>query len=303
MGLKIVIVSDLHLEFSDKLNISEWPDADVIAFCGDIGVGLSAKDLILKAVASGKWKHVFYLMGNHEGYNQVWEKVELKWAELAKENGFHFLKDFNTAFEIGDYIISGATLWTDLSEPSNSALAQYYMNDYHKIYSIASFNQNEESRFMDKVLGVDVDDPKTWAVAPPSAKTQSVNGFMTKCRAVSPHVTTAWHKLAVWNLEQLAQHAAEVEKKLIVFTHHTPHKECLSPKHSGKNGALNPAYFTDLEYLFPYIHLWGCGHTHNRLDTTISGCRIVMNGRGYVHSSYVGGTEIPGVFSPTVVEV
>lgn len=299
--MKVLVVSDLHLEFDNKIDLNTWPDADILAFCGDIGVGASAVELVADAAACGKFDKVFYLMGNHEGYNQVWEDVQHQWREAAQKYNFHFL-DGTQIFEIGDFLITGATLWTDLGDPADAAIAQYYMNDYYKIRSIASFPPNEEG-FADKVLTVDIEDRDTWAIAPPATRATLVKGQATRTRAITPQLTTIWHRLDVELIDYAKDMAKQLGKKLLVFTHHTPSKLCLNLKHSRGNSNLNPAYYTDLENLMEGITLWGCGHTHNRLTAEINGCKLVMNGRGYVGTYFEGGAEIKEPFKPFVVEV
>lgn len=299
--LKVIVVSDLHLEFDSNISVEYWPDADILAFCGDIGVGLSARKLVRRAVVSGKFGKVFYLMGNHEGYNHTWEENKRLWKEAAAEDGFVFL-DGETIFELEDCIVTGGTLWSDLSDPADSALAMYYMNDYSKVRSIASFDPMDED-FVDKVLAVDINDPDTWFNPSPATRYYEVNSVRHRVRSISAHLTTLWHTSDVQCIEYGIEVAKQVGKKLLVFTHHTPSEQCLNEKHSRGNSKLNPAYFTNLEHLMPDVALWGCGHTHNRMDTIINGCRVVMNGRGYIGSYFEGGREIPEEFTPQVVEL
>lgn len=299
--MKVLVVSDLHLEFDNKIDLNTWPDADILAFCGDIGVGASAVELVANAAASGKFGKVFYLMGNHEGYNQVWEQVQQQWREAAQMYNFHFL-DGLQIFEVGDFLITGATLWTNLKDPADAALAQYYMNDYNKIRSIASFSPMEDN-FVEKVLAADILDSDTWAEAPPATRAVTINGHIARLRSITPQLTTIWHNLDLELISYAKDMANELGKKLIVFTHHTPSKVCLNEKHSRGTPNLNPAYFTDLEEVMEGVTLWGCGHTHNRLTTEINGCKLVMNGRGYVGTYFKGGAEIAEPFKPFVVEV
>jgi Icc-related predicted phosphoesterase len=308
--MKVLPVSDLHLEFGVPVNYVEWPDADVLLLCGDIGVGEPVRDFIREVVACGKWEYVFSLMGNHEGYNKLWEEEERLFRELHKElelEGYKFLAngDSYPIFD-GKYLVIGGTLWSDLcTDITHRVMAEYYMNDYSMIRSLCvpdQFMKNAVS-VGDALKAIEQFDPEngeTWQQGSPACRSYTFNGINVKPRTITATLTTAWHRHMVSVLEDKISiaKAAHPDVKIIVATHHTPHTACLSTRHAGSE--LDRAYYTDLQYLFKDVDLWACGHTHNRLVTEIDGCKLVMNCRGY-HSKHQ--MEIHEKFVPVAVEV
>lgn len=293
----MVQVSDLHLEFGTKLDIDTFPEATYLALCGDIGVGMAHRDFIEKLIASGKYEKIFMTTGNHEYYNKTVESVDIKWRKFAEENSDKFVfLDGTTIYEHGDFIFAGCTLWSDLSDIVSANMATYYMNDYRMIKSVQSHNPQLDN-WSELVNSFNLQDPTTWAMGSPATRTDYVDGNFAKPPVISAQLTTFWFKQNVDYLEYAAHEAEKAGKRLIVLTHHTPHRRCLSEKHSGN--VLDAAYHSDLEFLFPRVYLWGCGHTHNRMDETINGCRIVMNGRGYVSNG--GSTQELPNFTPKAI--
>jgi predicted MPP superfamily phosphohydrolase len=274
-------VSDLHLEFGSKLDISTWPEATYLALCGDIGVGMSHRPFVEELLASKKYKTIFLLTGNHEYYGKTVEDVDTRWRKFAEEQpeGTFVFLDGTAFHETENFLFAGCTLWTNIDTIEDQAMIQYGMNDYYKIRSIQAFDPREDD-FYERLMAFRLADPMSWAQGSPATK-----------------LDTFWFTQHVQYLETAVLEAKSLNKKLIVFTHHTPSKVCLSPKHSGTS--LDKGYYSNLEGLMNDVYLWGCGHTHNRMDVRINGCRLIMNGRGYVFN---GGRdhEMPG-FTPKVI--
>jgi Icc-related predicted phosphoesterase len=106
--MKIHVMSDLHLEFSDFT--APETDADVVVLAGDIGVGVHG----LHWAATQKaflGKQIIYLSGNHEYYGARLERTAIELRATAKELGIHYLD--NDTVEIFGVRFIGATLWTD----------------------------------------------------------------------------------------------------------------------------------------------------------------------------------------------
>jgi len=293
----LVQVSDLHLEFGTRIDISTWPDATYLALCGDIGVGMQHRPFIEELIASRKYKTIFMTTGNHEYYNKTVEDIDCRWRAFAKEqteDSFVFL-DGTTFYETDNFLFAGCTLWTNIDTPEDQAYIQYGMNDYYKIRSIQAFDPREDD-FYERLMDFRLEDPMSWAQGSPATKIGYVNGICARPKTICTKLTTFWHIQSLYYLEAAVLEAKAINKPLIVFTHHTPSKVCLSPKHSGN--MLDKGYYSNLEFIMSDVYLWGCGHTHNRMDIHLNGCRLIMNGRGYVFN---GGRdqEMPG-FMPKV---
>lgn len=87
----------------------------------------------------------------------------------------------------------------------------------------------------------------------------------------------------------------------VIVTHHLPSSRCISPRYLGLPASrLNPAFASSMDHLMgPPVGLWIHGHTHDSVDTHISGTRIICNPRGYLGSS----DENPSFNPALVVEI
>mgnify|MGYP000400991425 CR=1 FL=1 len=133
-SIRILILSDLHLEFG------EWTppsvDADVVVLAGDI----SKYD-------QGIWwaKEYFtpestvILAGNHEYYGAEYHDTLAACRKSASQIGCHFLE--NDSVVIAGVRFIGATLWTDFRlngdgdvQRHSMEVARMMMNDFHDIH-------------------------------------------------------------------------------------------------------------------------------------------------------------------------
>lgn len=78
-----------------------------------------------------------------------------------------------------------------------------------------------------------------------------------------------------WLAEELAK---PFDGKTVVISHHAPTPTVAGDKHDGH---LNAAYSNHWPELITQADVWIFGHTHQAVDTTLSGCRILSNPRGY----------------------
>ena len=135
--MKLNIISDLHLEFSNFFhNIPH--EANICILPGDIGVGLAGIEWAKYLNSENdSHKHIIYVAGNHEFYQRkVMSEFYGKFITRASElNNFHFLQN-NTVIINGTKFI-GATLWTDFNFNNDQKFslerAKFYMNDYRQI--------------------------------------------------------------------------------------------------------------------------------------------------------------------------
>jgi len=128
--VKLLIYSDLHLEFSNMdVPVSGY---DAVVLAGDIDLGSKG----------AKWaKTVFpnipviYVCGNHEYYHGAIESVHQKIRQEIQGSSVHFCENQSTVIDEIRFI--GATLWTDLGINGNPQqafqLVEAYMNDYRQI--------------------------------------------------------------------------------------------------------------------------------------------------------------------------
>lgn len=275
--MRINVISDLHLEFSDLT----LPGGDVLILSGDV---LEAKNLKLadytpEIVAlnertgiknhrycrffyeeCAKYRHVIYVMGNHEHYGFQLQKTYQHLKDNLPGN-IHVLE--KERLEIDGVIFLGGTLWTDMN--NFDQLTMYHMksmmNDYRQI------TMHNEAK--------------------------NVWHRLTPERTVEEHVKT----------KQLFRHFLEenratgAPKPVVVCTHHAPTKLSIKPKYE-HDQIMNGAYSSDLsEFILdnPEIKVWTHGHTHDPFDYNIGDTRIICNPRGYA-----GYESRATEFDPTV---
>jgi predicted phosphodiesterase len=151
-NMKMHILSDLHLEFSDFR--PPETDADVVVLAGDIGKGDHGMGW---ARASFPDQEILYVAGNHEFYGRERLETLAKLRIAARECGVHFLDD--ETVEIGGVRFLGATLWTDFNlfgkERRQFAMAegQRGLNDFRVIHEgPAHFSPADSIRLHEKSL-------------------------------------------------------------------------------------------------------------------------------------------------------
>ena len=170
--MKIKLVSDLHLEFSD-INIVNDQDYDVLILGGDIciaqdlhdhpepantadqaaiaaGTGLGRRQLTAQRFrdffkrCSFQFPHVIYIMGNHEFYNgKFYAGIDYMRDECAKYTNIHMLEQDTVTIqdrnketgEVTDVVFVGGTLWTNMNrrDPLTMHAIEGMMNDFRII--------------------------------------------------------------------------------------------------------------------------------------------------------------------------
>ena len=140
--MKIDLISDVHLE-AKPLTL---PGGDVLILSGDI----CESRRLVRDCSEGrteqtdfrygnffkkecaKYRHVIYVLGNHEHYGTRFDKTHAEIASCIPEN----VKLLNRqSIEIDGIVFIGATMWTNYHKgnPMAMAEAQRCMNDYKAI--------------------------------------------------------------------------------------------------------------------------------------------------------------------------
>ncbi|MDP3256719.1 metallophosphoesterase [Bosea sp. (in: a-proteobacteria)] len=263
--MRLLVVSDVHLEFGPFVFPKPMPEFDVAVFAGDMHRPIvAALDWMADQREDGPLlgRQIVYVAGNHEFYKSEMKGNLAAGAEQAAAVGIHLLQ--RRTVIIGDVRFIGCTLWTDyrlLGTPKPSMVfAGQELNDHRLI------RYREEgghySRFM------------------------------------------PWHAAAEHRLD-LAFIRSELGKlhdgPTIVVTHHAPHPRSVQPRHQGS--ALSPAFVSDLSALIEDFQpeLWIHGHDHGSHDYRVGRTRVLANQAGYpnVH----GYRENPWFHPSLVVEV
>lgn len=262
--MKLKLVSDLHLEFSD-INIQNDKDYDVLILSGDILVAddlhrhpeinynhLEIKELghsqaraqrfrdFLKR-CSFQFPHVIYVAGNHEFYHGKWVKtIQILRDECAKFPNVYFLERDTKI--IDDVVFVGGTLWTDMNkgDPLTLHAARDMLNDFKLI-------RNDDKGFT----------------------------------ALKPMDTAIRHRETLGYFKEILKN--NKDKKCVVVGHHTPSWQSCHEMYKDDR-LMNACYHSELsEFILdhPQIKLWTHGHTHHHFDYMIGDTRVVCNPRGY----------------------
>ena len=151
--MKIQVLSDIHLEFSEHKFDVKNTDSDILVLAGDIGVGNSALPFIDKLLQEHQ-KPIIYILGNHEGYSTDIGEVKDVWRRINQEFPLlHFLDD--DVVEIDGVNFIGGTLWTDMkrNNPQAKEYIQRSMNDFKVIsYKGKIFEPDDAYDFHEKTL-------------------------------------------------------------------------------------------------------------------------------------------------------
>ena len=270
--MKIKLVSDLHLEFSD-INIQNDQDYDVLILGGDIMIAQDLHDHIAADFnpysagsftdltrkqervqrfrdffkrCSFQFPHVIYIMGNHEFYHgKFYAAIDYMREECAKYPNVYMLEQDMKI--IDDVVFVGGTLWTDMNDrdPLTMNAIKDLMNDFRII-------RNDKREYA-KMSALDV--------------------------AIRHDKTLGYIKLIV------QEHK---DKRCVVVGHHAPSFKSVSEQYASQT-LMNGGYASDLsEFIMdhPQIKLWTHGHTHHPFDYMIGETRVVCNPRGYENDGY-----------------
>lgn len=136
--MRIAYASDLHIEFGQvEFHKFENVDADVLVLAGDIIVANSMNHHIYNPFfqhISKQFKHVLYVMGNHEHYHGDFQQS----AALIKQFIYPYpnvrLLD-NESVLIDGVRFFGGTLWTDMNQRDFHVMEYVgrHMNDFRVV--------------------------------------------------------------------------------------------------------------------------------------------------------------------------
>jgi predicted phosphodiesterase len=254
--VKLLIFSDLHLEFLPLVPADS--EADVVVLAGDIDLGVRG---ISWGRRSFPGQEVVYVAGNHEFYGHDWDVLLDDLREEARRQRVYFLE--NDAVDINGVRFLGTALWTDFDffgadrRAEAMRVAQEYMTDYVRI-----------------------------SVSRPQTGFEQLNG---KLRTVGqsllvPELVRARHLASRSWLQ--ARFGESTDKKTIVVTHSLPSGQSVAERF--KQDLTSASFASNLDSLMGNAALWVHGHTHDSFDYTLNGTRVVCNPRGYCEFSRSG---------------
>lgn len=259
---RIQYVSDLHLEFHDKLAfpLILTPAARYLALAGDIGH--PDTDLFKSFIdyTARNWDRVFFVSGNHEYYARkparswkhrtpahMFETQEALKAIFAPYKNVSYLHHDNPSVYLAEenVAIVGSTLWTHIS--SESKHLSNAINDY-------TFIPFESEGVV---------------------------------RPLSPDDVNILHEKERQMLEAQIDYWGSQKAQVVVLSHHMPSFSLISPKY--ENNPYNTWFASHCEALMkPHVRSWIYGHTHNAGVASFKHTLCAVNARGYPHESAIG---------------
>lgn len=283
--MKIAIASDLHLEFDDIILTNDG-NADVLILSGDICVAkLIDKFIPFFANCANEFKHVVYVVGNHEhyGYDFKYTISDIKKALETLPN-IHVLD--KELIKIDDISFIGGTLWTDMNNCDELTLyhMRSAMNDYRQITNSHRMSKRKVPLYERNPLytsdgrngGQYKHDENGYYIKIGEKEVEEPSRF-------EPLDSVEDHRKMLDYIKICTAMLGENDQKYVVVGHHTPSKLSTHPRYK-HDTVMNGAYSTDLiEFILdrPCIKLWTHGHTHDVFDYMIGSTRVVCNPRGY----------------------
>ena len=257
--MKILVLSDLHLEFSQF----QAPDLDfdIVVLAGDVCARASKVPFwACRTTHFGEATPIVFVMGNHEFYGRTIASVSTEMRRASVGTNFHAL-DCTEVVLLGARFL-GCTLWTDFA---------LHMDTPEGPKSDVERSSREAGSVLAdfQVIGVE-------AAADDSAfdgRPQRHRRVFTPEDAIRLH-----HQHRAWLLQKLRE---PFDGPTVVVTHHAPHRGSLADQFASDwvSGAFVNALPPEF---FEVPVLWAHGHTHSSFDYQIGSCRVVCNPRGYV---------------------
>jgi 3',5'-cyclic AMP phosphodiesterase CpdA len=244
--VRLLVLSDIHLEFGPFLLPEDLDEFDVAVFAGDIGRPITGALHWIEQQRRGplKGRPVIFVPGNHEFYRDEIGAALRTGRDMAEKFGIHMLAPGSIA--LGGVRFVGATLWIDYNLFGNPIgarrVAQRGMND-HRLIEIAE---------------------------------------NSKRRLFRPQDAEAIHRMELAFIRK--ELAEPFSGATVVVTHHAPHPGSVQPRYRGD--PLTPAFVSDLSGTIEMFQpeLWVHGHNHSSHDYRIGRTRIFSNQAGYPQS-------------------
>ena len=303
--MRIALASDVHLEFG-FLDIRNTENADVLILSGDILVADSLGDRAVYSIledpgsikgmsprfhtffqqACSEFKHVIYVMGNHEHYNGDFavsaNKIREKFSYLKNLN---FLERDCVTID-NEVTFVGGTLWTDMNKEDPLTLFHIsrMMNDFRIVRNsnrkvsrkvpLYKLNPNytEDGQNGRKYLT----DEKGYHIQDGFKHIEEPSSFC-------PEDAVEEHKKTLGYIKSVIE--GHNDRKFVVVGHHAPSRLSTHPRYK-HDTLMNGGYSSELDEFImdhPQIKLWTHGHTHEPFDYMIGETRIFCNPRGYIN--------------------
>lgn len=255
--MRILVLSDVHLELGTSLTLSPDPVYDVVILAGDIHSPGHKAVHWARRLSMFAGKPVVYVPGNHEFYNAPSFEFELgEMGRAAEDSSVHLLN--RSSVVIGGVRFLGCMLWTDFQLPMK--VGDSLETDISQALRVANRGLNDFQLIQ--------------VVAPATRDSR----YREVKRLLRAEDTLGMHWVdRDWLRRELKK---PFDGATVVVTHHAPSAGSVATKYAGDT--LTPAFVSELPVeFFAVPALWVHGHTHSPADYTRGACRVVSNPRGY----------------------
>jgi predicted phosphodiesterase len=275
--MRLLVLSDLHLEFGVSLNLPAAMEYDAVVLAGDIQTPGTKAVQWAKRDSTFSGKPVILIPGNHEYYGHALGTELQQMRSAAQDSNVHILS--RDVVVVAGVRFIGCTLWTDfqlaIKQDDGSQLvnveralhiANHGLNDFRCIELQATVRNQYRERQLRRLMRAEDTLALHWTERD-------------------------------WLRRVLAEPFAG---PTVVVTHHGPGKDSVHPNYA--SDWLTPAFVSDLpDSFFEVPALWIHGHTHTPFDYQRQGCRIVSNPRGYPQKD--GTFENPAFNAGLVIDI
>lgn len=247
--LKILVLSDLHLEFGRFFSVPPGLEYDAVVLAGDIHCPGHRAVTWAQGDSTFGGRPVVIVPGNHEFYGREMDAELAEMKKAASGSNVHVLD--RSEVVVAGVRFLGCVLWTNFELP---------------------------------VQGLQ--GPKTDVRRALAEANGCMNDFRlirVQAAAGSRRVLTAQDAVAMhsrdreWLQRELTKDFAG---PTVVITHHAPALGSVAEQYAAS--WLTPSFVSLLPpELFERTGLWIHGHTHSRFDYQHHGCRVLSNPRGY----------------------
>jgi predicted phosphodiesterase len=239
--MKLLVVSDLHLEFGD-IDLGN-PGVDVLVLSGDIQAKKLQQDFFKRV--SDNFPHVVYVPGNHEYYDSEFFSTNTRLRKFCQEfPNVHYLPEGPKVIDGVQFV--GDTIWADANGNDEETKRQLrgLMNDFQ----IIRIEKSIEEEFNQRAFTPDD------MVSFHRAQVEEIRTVLSE--SALPTVVVGHH----------APSKASTHPRYAKDIH----------MNGGYSSDLTKVILDN-----PQIKLWTHGHTHESFDYMVGGTRIVCNPRGY----------------------
>jgi hypothetical protein len=204
--MRLLVISDLHLEFGPFEFPSSMPEFDVAVFAGDIGQPISSAVawMALQREGALRGARSIYVPGNHEFYGFELKRSLAEGRSAATAAAIDLLSRSSVVIDGVRFI--GCVLWTDYrlhgTPKPSMVFAGETLNDHRLI------RYQEESGHFSRFM---------------------------------PWHAAAEHRLDLAFIRK--ELAIPFAGPTVVVTHHAPHRNSVQPRH--ERSSLTPAFVTD----------------------------------------------------------